>query len=308
MEVQAINRESRRERWQAYRHRPLSLLLRLAVTLSAASTVFVLIALVAYILIKGIPNLKPSLFAWKYTTENVSMLQAIINTITMTVLSLLMAVPVGVCSAIYLVEYAKRGNKLVSLVRVTAETLQGIPSIVYGLFGYLFLVIACGFGYSLLSGAITLAIMILPLILRTTEEALKAVPDSYREGSFGLGAGRLRTVFRIVLPSAVPGILSGVILAIGRIVGETAALIYSSGTVAGVPTSLMGSGRTLSVHMYALLSNAFYTEQLTPRSRAAFDGRRHQRVFWLARKKSYSKAEVTAYGQIFDQRPQPVLR
>ena len=261
MEVQAINRESRRERWQAYRHRPLSLLLRLAVTLSAAITVFVLIALVAYILIKGIPNLKPSLFAWKYTTENVSMLPAIINTITMTVLSLLMAVPVGVCSAIYLVEYAKRGNKLVSLVRVTAETLQGIPSIVYGLFGYLFLVIACGFGYSLLSGAITLAIMILPLILRTTEEALKAVPDSYREGSFGLGAGRLRTVFRIVLPSAVPGILSGVILAIGRIVGETAALIYTSGTVAGVPTSLMGSGRTLAVHMYALLSNGLYTEQ-----------------------------------------------
>ena len=186
MEVQAINRESRRERWQAYRHRPLSLLLRLAVTLSAAITVFVLIALVAYILIKGIPNLKPSLFAWKYTTENVSMLPAIINTITMTVLSLLMAVPVGVCSAIYLVEYAKRGNKLVSLVRVTAETLQGIPSIVYGLFGYLFLVIACGFGYSLLSGAITLAIMILPLILRTAEEALGVLREI--EAACGLAA------------------------------------------------------------------------------------------------------------------------
>lgn len=189
------------------------------------------------------------------------MLPAIINTITMTVLSLLMAVPVGICSAIYLVEYAKRGNKLVSLVRITAETLQGIPSIVYGLFGFLFLVVACKFGYSLLSGAITLAIMILPLILRTTEEALKAVPDLYREGSFGLGAGRLRTVFRIVLPSAVPGILAGVILAIGRIVGETAALIYTSGTVAGVPDTLMGSGRTLAVHMYALLSNGLYTEE-----------------------------------------------
>lgn len=261
MESKAINHEGSRARWQAYRRRPLSLLLRLAVTVSAAITVFVLIALVAYILIKGIPNLRPSLFAWEYTSENASMLPAIINTITMTVLSLLMAVPVGICSAIYLVEYAKRGNKLVSLVRVTAETLQGIPSIVYGLFGFLFLVVACKFGYSLLSGAITLAIMILPLILRTTEEALKAVPDLYREGSFGLGAGRLRTVFRIVLPSAVPGILAGVILAIGRIVGETAALIYTSGTVAGVPDTLMGSGRTLAVHMYALLSNGLYTEE-----------------------------------------------
>lgn len=261
MESKAINHEGSRARWQAYRRRPLSLLLRLAVTVSAAITVFVLIALVAYILIKGIPNLRPSLFAWEYTSENASMLPAIINTITMTVLSLLMAVPVGICSAIYLVEYAKRGNKLVSLVRITAETLQGIPSIVYGLFGFLFLVVACKFGYSLLSGAITLAIMILPLILRTTEEALKAVPDLYREGSFGLGAGRLRTVFRIVLPSAVPGILAGVILAIGRIVGETAALIYTSGTVAGVPDTLMGSGRTLAVHMYALLSNGLYTEE-----------------------------------------------
>ena len=261
MESKAINHEGSRARWQAYRRRPLSLLLRLAVTVSAAITVFVLIALVAYILIKGIPNLRPSLFAWEYTSENASMLPAIINTITMTVLSLLLAVPVGICSAIYLVDYAKRGNKLVSLVRITAETLQGIPSIVYGLFGFLFLVVACKFGYSLLSGAITLAIMILPLILRTTEEALKAVPDLYREGSFGLGAGRLRTVFRIVLPSAVPGILAGVILAIGRIVGETAALIYTSGTVAGVPDTLMGSGRTLAVHMYALLSNGLYTEE-----------------------------------------------
>lgn len=261
MEANAINRESRRARLRAYRHRPLSLLLRLAVTLSAAVTVLVLVALVAYILIKGIPNLKPSLFAWEYTAENASMLPAVINTITMTVLSLLMAIPVGVCSAIYLVEYARRGNKLVSLVRITAETLQGIPSIVYGLFGFLFLVGTCKFGYSLLSGAITLAIMILPLILRTTEEALKAVPDSFREGSFGLGAGRLRTVLRIVLPSAVPGILAGVILAIGRIVGETAALIYTSGTVAGVPETLLGSGRTLAVHMYALLSNGLYMEE-----------------------------------------------
>ena len=224
-------------------------------------TVAVLVSLIGYILIKGVPCLKPSLFAWEYNTDNVSMMPAIINTFTMTGLTLLIAVPIGIGAAIYLVEYAGRGNKLVGLVRMTTETLAGIPSIVYGLFGYLIFVIALHFGRSMLSGALTLAIMILPTIMRTTEEALKAVPDTYREGSFGLGAGRLRTVFRVVLPSAVPGILSGIILAIGRIVGETAALIYTSGTVPGVPTSLTQSGRTLSVHMYALLSEGLYTDQ-----------------------------------------------
>ena len=168
----------------------------------------------------------PDLFSWTYNSENVSMLPAIINTVLMTLLSLLIAAPLGIFSAIYLVEYAKRGNKIVKLIRITAETLSGIPSIVYGLFGMLFFVVTLHWSYSILSGAFTLAIMILPLIIRTTEEALKSVPDAYREGSFGLGAGRLRTVFRIVLPSAVPGILAGIILAIGRIVGETAALIY----------------------------------------------------------------------------------
>ena len=152
------------------------------------------------------------------------MTPAIINTLLMVVLSLLLSVPFGIGAAIYLVEYAKRGNKLVKVVRLTAETLSGIPSIVYGLFGYLMFVIALNMDKSMLAGALTLAIMVLPTILRTTEEALKAVPDSFREGSFGLGAGKLRTVFRIVLPSAVPGIFSGIILAIGRIVGETAAL------------------------------------------------------------------------------------
>jgi len=260
METNAINRESRSERWRAYKRRPLSLLLRLAVTLSAAVTVFVLVTLVAYILIKGIPNLKPSLFSWEYTTENASMLPAMINTLTMTVLSLLMAVPVGVCSAIYLVEYAKKGNKLVQVIRITAETLSGIPSIVYGLFGMLFFVTALHWGMSLLAGACTLVIMVLPVIMRTAEEALKAVPDSYREASFGLGAGKLRTIFTIVLPSAVPGILAGVILAIGRIIGETAALLYTSGTVAQVP-NLMGSGRTLALHMYVLSSEGLHMNQ-----------------------------------------------
>lgn len=239
----------------------LSIILKILVILSALITLSVLVIILGYILLKGIPNIRLNLFEWEYNTKNVSMMPAIINTFTMTLLSLLIAVPIGIFSAVYLVEYAKKTNKFVSVIRITAETLAGIPSIVYGLFGYLMFVIYCGFGYSILGGALTLAIMILPLIMRTSEEALKSVPASFREGSYGLGAGRLRTVFKIVLPAAVPGILSGVILATGRIVGETAALIYTSGTVAGIPENIMGSGRTLSVHMYALYSEGLYTEQ-----------------------------------------------
>ena len=235
--------------------------LRMLVYAGAGFTAAVLVLLVGYILVRGIPNLRPSLFAWKYTTENVSLLPALINTVLMTALSLLIAVPLGIGSAIYLAEYARRGSRLVRLIRITAETLSGIPSIIYGLFGQLFFVAALGLGLSLLSGAMTLSIMILPLVMRTTEEALLAVPDSYREGSFGLGAGRLRTVFRVVLPSAVPGILAGVILGIGRIVGETAALLYTAGSVAEVPKSLFHSARTLSVHMYALYGEGLYLEQ-----------------------------------------------
>ena len=245
---------------QKFKGHPLSLFLNILVKLATLLTVGVLVAVVGYILIMGIPNLNPSLFEWDYTTDNVSMMPAIINTLTMTALALLIAVPFGVFSAIYLVEYAGRGNKIVGVVRITTETLSGIPSIVYGLFGYLMFVTAFK-SYNILAGILTLAIMILPLIMRTTEEALKGVPDSYREGSLGLGAGKLRTVFRVVLPSAIPGILAGVILGIGRIVGETAALLYTAGTVTGVATSLFSSGRTLSVHMYALLSEGLYTDQ-----------------------------------------------
>lgn len=243
------------------RRDPLSVFLRVIVWLAALITVGVFVALVGYILIKGVPNLSLDLFQLKYTSDNCSMLPAIFNTIYMTLLSLVVAVPLGIFSAIYLTEYARRGNKLVKVVRLTTETLQGIPSIVYGLFGYLFFLVQLQWGYSLLAGAMTLAIMILPLIIRTTEEALISVPDSYREGSFGLGAGKLRTVFKIILPCAVPGILAGVILAIGRIVGESAALIFTSGTVAQVPGSLFDSARTLSVHMYALLSEGLYTNE-----------------------------------------------
>lgn len=268
--AQSINYQTLGDKMRYYKKHPFSLLAAILVGLAALITVCVLFLLVGYILIQGIPNITPDLFAWKYTSDNVSMMPAIINTIVMTILSLLLAVPVGIFSAIYLVEYARRGNKLVSVVRTTAETLSGIPSIVYGLFGYLMFGVAFGWGYSMLSGAFTLAIMILPSIMRTTEEALKAVPDSYREGSFGLGAGRLRTVFVVILPSAMPGILAGVILGIGRITGETAALIYTAGTVAGIPTTHIGkfpildvlaSGRTLAIHMYALLNEGLYMEQ-----------------------------------------------
>lgn len=245
-----------------YRNHPLSFFLFLIVNLSAVVTAGVVVFLIGYILYQGVPNLSlPGLFSWEYNAENQSMMPAIINTLIMTVLTLMLAVPVGVSAAIYLVEYAKKGNRFVKLIRVTAETLSGIPSIVYGLFGYIVFVITLGWSYTLISGVITLAIMILPLIIRTTEEALMAVPDSFREGSFGLGAGKLRTVFRIVLPSAVPGILSGIILAIGRIVGESAALIFTAGTNPAIPESLFSSASTLSVHLYTLFTEGLYTQQ-----------------------------------------------
>lgn len=256
-----INKVSTKQKLKTLTKHPGSLVVLILTVLAAAITVFVLGYLIVYILVNGIPNLKLSLFAWNYTSENVSMMPALINTILMTLLTLVIAVPLGVFAAIYLVEYAKKGNKLVGVVRITAETLTGIPSIVYGLFGMLFFVTYCGWGKSLLAGSLTLAIMVLPVVMRTTEEALLAVPNSYREGSFGLGAGKLRTVFRTVLPSAVPGILSGVILATGRIVGETAALIYTAGTVAEIPKNVFSSTETLAVHMYNLSNEGLHTAE-----------------------------------------------
>lgn len=260
-ETKAINQQSMMAKLKSYTKNPVSLAILIGMLLAVAITIFALGFLIAYILIKGIPNLKPSLFAWEYTADNASMMPAIINTVVMTVVALAISVPLGIFSAVYLVEYAKRGNKLVSIIRITAETLTGIPSIVYGLFGMLFFVTQLKWRYSILAGACTLAIMVLPVVMRTTEEALMAVPDSYREGSFGLGAGKLRTVFRIVLPSAIPGILSGVILAVGRIVGETAALIYTAGTVSDVCETLFSSGRTIAVHMYCLSNEGLYMEE-----------------------------------------------
>lgn len=255
-----INKVSFQDKMRSYAKHPGSLLLLFLVILAAVITVVTLLFLVGYILISGVPYLKPSLFSIEYNSENVSMLPAIINTVEMVAIALVLSVPFGVGAAIYLVEYAKKGNKLVEVVRLTAETLTGIPSIIYGLFGMLFFNIALHWRYSMMSGAATLAIMVLPTIMRTTEEALLCVPDSFREGSFGLGAGKLRTIFRIVLPAAIPGILSGIILSIGRIVGETAALIYTAGTVTGV-AGLMDSGRTLAIHMYVLSNEGLHKNE-----------------------------------------------
>lgn len=249
------------EKFKHYRHHPKSLLILILLILSAITTFFILFFLIGYILIKGIPHITPSLFALKYTTENVSLFPAIITTIIITLLSLIIATPISIFTAIYLVEYAKSTNKLVKIIRITTETLSGIPSIIYGLFGLLFFVTYLRWGFSIIAGTLTLSIMILPLIIRSTEEALKSVPLSLREASFALGAGKLRTIFKIVLPSAIPGIFAGIILAIGRIVGETAALVYTTGTAAEIPKNLFSSSRTLAIHMYALSSEGLYVNQ-----------------------------------------------
>lgn len=234
----------------------------------ALFTTLVLLGIVGFILVNGVPHLAPTLFEWSYTSENVSLMPALISTLYMALLALLIAVPIGVSSAIYLVEYAKPGSRFVRAVRVTTETLQGIPSIIYGLFGMLFFTTVLGWGLSLLSGACTLAIMVLPVVMRTAEEALIAVPASYRAGGFALGAGYLRTIFRCVLPSALPGIVGGVLLALGRCVGEVAALLFTAGTIAQIPDfggqgifALFDSCRTLAVHMYVLASEGLHIDE-----------------------------------------------
>lgn len=256
-----INQRNIKQRIDSRKKDPLSMILFYMVYLAAFLSFLVIAFIVIYILIKGAPHLSKGLFALTYTTKNVSLLPALINTLLITLLTLLIAVPVGISASIYLTEYARRNNLLVAIIRVATETLSGIPSIIYGLFGALFFVKYAHFGLSLLSGAITLSIMILPLIMRTTEEALLSVPDGYREGAFALGAGKLRTIFKIVLPSAIPGIFSGIILAIGRIIGESAALIFTAGTVAEVARSIFSSSRTLAVHMYAISGEGLYLNQ-----------------------------------------------
>lgn len=254
-------RESSATWWQDLRKKDMiSLLLYLAMRLSIIAVLGVFALLMGFIFIKGIAYLNLDLFAWEYNSENVSMTPAIINTLTIVAISLLIAMPLGILGAIFLNEYGRKDSKILSIIAVATETLVGIPSIVYGLFGYLAFVIYFGLGYSLLAGCLTLSIMILPLILRSSQEALLAVPLSYREASFALGAGKLRTIFAVVLPAATPGIVAGVILGIGKIVGESAALLYTSASVAKV-ASMLDSGRTLSVHMYIISSEGLHINE-----------------------------------------------
>ncbi|MGV3010427.1 phosphate ABC transporter permease PstA [Streptococcus thoraltensis] len=236
-------------------------LLKTLVYLFSLLTFGSLFVVIGFILINGLPHLNLNLFDFTYTSENVSLMPAIISTVILVLGSLLLALPIGVFAGFYLVEYAPKGSKWVKFIRIASDTLSGIPSIVFGLFGMLFFVIFLGFQYSLLSGILTSVIMVLPIIIRSTEEALLSVSDSMRQASFGLGAGKLRTIFKIVLPVAMPGILSGVILAIGRIIGETAALMYTLGTSTNIPTNLMSSGRSLALHMYMLSSEGLHVNE-----------------------------------------------
>ena len=258
-----INRQSFADKFRAYCKKPGSftvfLLTILATLIAAAMVIWILV----YVFIQGIPNLNAGLFSWRWTTENMSLLPSLINTLIIAAISLVIAGVIGIFAAIFMVEYAKSTNIFVKIVRVAAETLSGIPSIVYGIFGLMVFVNLFGWGNTLLGGAFTMALMMLPLIMRTTEEALLAVPDSFREGSYALGAGKLRTIFVIILPSAMSGIISGIILGLGRVVGETAALIYSAGSPinAAHASGLMTSGCTLSVFLYSLMSEGEHVHE-----------------------------------------------
>lgn len=215
---------------------------------------------IAYILINGIPNISPSLFELKYSSENVSIIPALITTFLSIVISLLVTLPIGIFTAIYLSQYAK--NKiLIKSVRFATEILSSIPSIVYGLFGYLFFVDALHLGYSLIAGCLTVSIMILPTIIRTTEEAILNVNPLQAHASLALGATKIQTIFKIIIPEAINGILGGIFLSTGRIVGESAALIYTMGTVAKTPTSVLDSARTMAVHMYVLSTEGFHVKE-----------------------------------------------
>ncbi|PZT48526.1 phosphate ABC transporter, permease protein PstA [Helicobacter valdiviensis] len=237
-----------------------SLFIYYALRISICITLGIFILIIGFIFVKGLAHLSPKLFALEYNSQNVSMMPSIINTLNMMLLSLLIAIPFGVFGAIFLSEYGKKNSKIKHIIAIASETLVGIPSIVYGLFGYLVFVHYLGFGYSFLSGSLTLSIMILPLILRSAQEALHSVPLSLREASFALGASKLRTLFSIILPVAIPGILAGVILSIGKIFGESAALLYTAATVPQV-AGLLDSARTLSVHMYVISSEGLHMNE-----------------------------------------------
>ncbi len=231
--------------------------------LSAAITVGFLFWIIWYILANGLQHVD-----WHFITDNYThtgdehgIFPMIISTIYMVIASIAVAAPLGIMTAIYLTEYAKVGSRLVKVIRFCTESLAGIPSIIFGLFGMTFFVAILGFGFSILSGALTLSILILPVIIRTTEEALMAVPSTYREGSYGLGASKIYTIWRLILPSAIPGILTSIILSIGRVIGESAPVFLTAGMVARIPDSIMDSGRTLTVHLYKLTTELFTIDE-----------------------------------------------
>lgn len=228
-------------------------LLHFAIGFAMALTVFAVVLIVGYILIKGLGHISWSFLTTSYKPGlgQTGILPMVLSTLLLVLLSVLISTPVGIAAAIYLSEYAREG-RLVNAIRFATECLAAIPSILYGLFGYALFVVALGFRYSILSAALTLAVMVLPIVMRNTEEALHTVPRSVREASYALGAGKLTTILRMVLPSSIAGILTGTVLSIGRIVGETAAVIYTMGTSPKFPTGIFSSGRTLPVHVYLL--------------------------------------------------------
>ena len=249
-QIQPMCRSS--ERFQKRRRRA-DRVLRAVLTLCAVLVVGSLLLLIGYILINGIGHINWQLFTTEYKPGlgQYGIKTMVVSTLMLIGLTLVIATPIGILAAIYMTEYAQKG-KVLELIRFATESLAGIPSILFGLFGYGIFVIGLGFRYSILAGALTMSIMVLPILIRTTEQALLSVPQSYREGSLALGASKLYTIFHVVLPNAISGILTSVILSVGRVVGETAAVIYTMGSTIGMPDGVMSSGRSLSVHLYLL--------------------------------------------------------
>ncbi|GIU17607.1 MULTISPECIES: phosphate ABC transporter permease PstA [unclassified Shewanella] len=226
---------------------------------AAATTLLFLLWVVWHILSNGLDHVSWEFITGAYTRigEASGIWAMIVSTVYMVGLSLTFAAPIGIMTAIYLTEYAAPGSKVVQVIRFCTESLAGIPSIVYGLFGMTFFVTTLGLGFSILSGALTLAMLILPVIIRTTEEALLSVPMSYREGGYALGSSKIYTICRLVLPSALPGIVTSIILSTGRVIGESAPVFLTAGMVTQIPESVLESGRTLTVHLYKLTQELF---------------------------------------------------